>query len=285
MPRNPSVKLDHVLHQVAPGVSLHAVVAGTGPAVFLIHGWPQTWYEWTPVIDELAKHHTVVAVDLKGAGNSSKPLTGYDKVTMAAELDELRKALGFDTVQVIGHDFGGMVAYAWAATHRDTVTRLGIFDVPIPGAELWDSIYADPTVWHFSFHQNRDLPEFLISGREYGYVESFFRGRATNHAAFTDDDVEVYARSLAQPGSVRSTLEWYRALEQDAEDNRKFKQEPLTIPVLALGGENRWGPRIVAMVSEFATNVTGGSIPACGHWVVEERPDAVLAALADFLQR
>ncbi len=285
MPRNPSVKLDHVLHQVAPGVSLHAVVAGAGPAVFLIHGWPQTWYEWTPVIDELAKHHTVVAVDLKGAGNSSKPLTGYDKVTMAAELDELRKALGFDTVQVIGHDFGGMVAYAWAATHRDTVTRLGIFDVPIPGAELWDSIYADPTVWHFSFHQNRDLPEFLISGREYGYVESFFRGRATNHAAFTDDDVEVYARALAQPGSVRSTLEWYRALEQDAEDNRKFKQEPLTIPVLALGGENRWGPKIVGMVSEFATNVTGGSIPACGHWVVEERPDAVLAALAEFLQR
>jgi pimeloyl-ACP methyl ester carboxylesterase len=285
MPRTLSTKVDHVLHRVAPDVSLHAVVAGTGPALFLIHGWPQTWYEWTPVIDELAAHHTVVAVDLKGAGNSSKPLTGYDKVTMAGELDALRTVLGFDTVQVVGHDFGGMVAYAWAASHRAIVTRLGIFDVPIPGAELWDSIYADPTVWHFSFHQNRDLPEFLISGREYGYVESFFRGRATNHAAFTDQDVELYARALAQPGSLRSTLEWYRALEQDAEDNRKFKKEPLAIPVLALGGENRWGPRIVDMVSEFASSVTGGSIPDCGHWIVEERPDAVLDALATFLER
>lgn len=285
MSENTSAKLRHVLHRVAPDVSLHAVVAGTGPAVFLLHGFPQTWHEWTPVIDELAQHHTVVAVDLKGAGNSSKPLIGYDKVTMAAELDGLRQALGFETVQVVGHDIGGMVAYAWAATHRDTVTRLAIFDVPIPGAALWDTIYADPTVWHFAFHQNRDLPEFLISGREYGYVESFLRNRATNHGAFTDRDVELYARAFAQPGAIRSTLEWYRAFERDAEDNRKFKQEPLTIPVLALGGENRWGPKIVDMVSEFGSNVTGGSIPDCGHWVVEERPDAVLDALANFLDR
>ncbi|MEV0110887.1 alpha/beta hydrolase [Nocardia sp. NPDC050799] len=285
MSRNLSAELRHVFHRVAADVSLHAVVAGSGPAVFLIHGWPQTWYEWTPVIDQLAEHHTVVAVDLKGAGNSSKPMTGYDKVTMAAELDALREALGFETVQVIGHDFGGMVAYAWAATHREAVTRLGIFDVPIPGADLWDTIYADPTVWHFSFHRNPDLPEFLITGREYGYVESFFRGRTSNHGAFTDDDVELYARALAQPGAIRSTLGWYRALEQDAEDNRKFKQEPLTIPVLALGGADRWGPKIAEMVSEFATDVTGVSIPECGHWVVEERPDVVLDALANFLER
>ena len=152
-----------------------------------------------------------------------------------------------------------MQYYAWAATHRDTVTRLAIFDVPIPGAELWDTIYADPTVWHFAFHQNRDLPEFLISGREYGYVESFLRNRATNHGAFTDRDVVLYARAFAQPGAIRSTLEWYRAFERDAEDNRKFKQEPLTIPVLALGGENRWGPKIVDMVSRRVPGIQARS--------------------------
>ncbi|MGH3643404.1 MAG: alpha/beta fold hydrolase [Mycobacterium sp.] len=275
----------HVLHRVGDDTALHAVVAGSGPAVFLLHGFPQTWREWMPVIGELARHHTVVAVDLKGAGNSSKPLTGYDKVTMAAELDGLRQVMGFETVQVVGHDIGGMVAYAWAATHRETVTRLAIFDVPIPGATLWDTIYADPTVWHFAFHQSRDLPEFLISGREYGYVESFLRSRVTNHGAFSDRDVEVYARALAQPGATRSALEWYRAFERDAEDNRELARQPLTIPLLALGGENRWGPRIVDMMSEFGTNVTGGAIANCGHWVVEERPDAVLAALANFLDR
>lgn len=280
-----SVALHHVRHQVRPEVSLHAVVAGSGPALFLLHGWPETWREWMPILEDLARHHTVVAVDLKGAGGSSKPLLGYDKVTMADELDMLRAKLGFDTVQVVGHDIGGMVAYAWAATHRDTVTRLAVLDVPLPGASLWDGILTDPLAWHFAFHQCRDVPEFLIAGRERGYVEYFLRGRTANQDAFTDEAVDHYAHALAQPGSVRSTLEWYRAFGQDADDNRKLARDPLTIPVLTLGGEHRWGPKMVGMLREFATDVRGGSIPDCGHWVVEERPDVVLAELEGFLQR
>jgi pimeloyl-ACP methyl ester carboxylesterase len=280
-----SVTLRHVLHRVRPEVSLHAVVAGAGPAVFLVHGFPQTWHEWSPIIGDLARHHTVVAVDLKGAGDSSKPLLGYDKVTMAAELDTLRETMGFDTIQVVGHDIGGMVAYAWAATHRDTVTRLTVLDVPLPGASLWDGILTDPLVWHFAFHQCRDVPEFLIAGRERGYVEYFLRGRTANHGAFSDETVDLYARALAQPGATRSTLEWYRAFGQDAADNRKFARDPLTIPVLTLGGSQRWGPKMVDMLREFATDVRGGTIPDCGHWVVEERPGFVLAELEKFLQR
>src|SRR5688500_9235242 len=161
-----SLPVRHVVHRVRPDVALHAVVAGAGPAVFLIHGFPQTWHEWSPIIEDLARHHTVVAVDLKGSGDSSKPLLGYDKVTMAAELDTLREMMGFDTVQVVGHDIGGMVAYAWAATHRDTVTRLAIFDLALPGASLWDGVLTDPLAWHFAFPQCRDVPEFLIAGRE-----------------------------------------------------------------------------------------------------------------------
>lgn len=282
MPDTP-VELHHVTKEVADGVRLHAVIAGSGPAVVLLHGWPQTWYEWRHVIPGLAQTHTAIAVDLKGSGQSSKPLTGYDKVTMAHELDRLRELLGFDRVRVVGHDIGAMVAYAWAATHRDTVTHLGFLDAPLPGASVWEGIFADPKVWHFPFHMHRDMPEFLIQGREYGYVEAFFRDRGTNHAAFTDEEIGHYARALAQPGATRGSLEWYRAFPQDAEDNRRLAREPLTIPVLALGGEDRWGPRIVDMLREFATDVTGGSIPDCGHWVAEERPAAVLAALDTFL--
>lgn len=280
-----SLPLRHVVHRVRPDVSLHAVVAGAGPAVFLIHGFPQTWHEWSPIIEDLARHHTVVAVDLKGAGDSSKPLLGYDKVTMAAELDTLREMMGFDTVQVVGHDIGGMVAYAWAATHRDTVTRLAIFDIALPGASLWDGVLTDPLAWHFAFHQCRDVPEFLIAGRERGYVEYFLRGRTANHGAFSEATIDLYGRALAQPGATRSTLEWYRAFGQDAEDNRRFARDPLTIPVLGLGGSQRWGPKMVDMLREFATDVEGGSIPDCGHWVVEERPEFVLAELDKFLQR
>jgi pimeloyl-ACP methyl ester carboxylesterase len=277
------VEFDHVMKEVADGVRLHAVVAGSGPAVVLLHGWPQTWYEWRRVMPGLARTHTVIAVDLKGTGQSSKPVTGYDKVTMAHELDELRGLLGFDRVKVVGHDVGAMVAYAWAATHRDIVTHLGFLDALLPGASLWDGIFADPMAWHLKFHMNRDMPEFLIQGREYGYVEAFFRDRGTNHGAFTDEEIGIYARALAQPGATRGSLEWYRAFPQDADDNRRLAQEPLTIPVLALGGEDRFGPRLVDMLREFAKDVTGGSIPNCGHWVVEERPAAVLAALDTFL--
>lgn len=285
MSDNDGISFDHLVREVGPGVSLHAVVAGSGPAVFFLHGFPQTWHEWRPIIPELARHHTVVAVDLKGAGESSKPLVGYDKITMARELDMLRAALGFDSVQVVGHDIGAMVAYAWAATHRDTVTRLAFLDAPLPGAGLWDGVFSDPRLWHFAFHMHRDMPEFLIAGREYGYVEAFLKDRASNHGAFPDSEIELYARALAQPGATRAALEWYRSFPQDADDNRKLSQDRLTIPVLALGGDNRWGPRIVEMLSEFADDVTGGSIARCGHWVVEERPDDVLKALASFLER
>ena len=277
------VEFNHIMKEVAEDVRLHAVVAGSGPALVLLHGWPQTWYEWRSVMPGLARSHTVIAVDLKGAGQSSKPLTGYDKVTMAHELNLLCESLGFDRVKVVGHDIGAMVAYAWAATHRDTVSHLGFLDAPLPGASNWEDTLRDPKVWHFAFHMHRDMPEFLIQGREYGYVEAFFRDRGTNHGAFTDDEIGVYARAFAQPGATRSALEWYRAFLQDADDNRKLAQRPLTIPVLALGGEDRWGPRIVDMLREFATDVTGGSIPDCGHWVVEERPAAVLSALDAFL--
>jgi pimeloyl-ACP methyl ester carboxylesterase len=273
----------HVIKDVAEDVRLHAVIGGSGPALVLLHGWPQTWYEWRPIMSDLARTHTVVAVDLKGAGQSSKPLTGYDKVTMARELNVLRELLGFDRVKVVGHDIGAMVAYAWAATHRDTVTHLGFLDAPLPGASLWDGVFADPKTWHFAFHMHRDMPEFLIQGREYGYVEAFLRDRGTNHGAFTDHEIGIYARALAQPGAIRATLEWYRAFPRDAEDNRKLAQDPLTVPVLALGGEDRWGPRIVDMVREFALDVSGGPIPECGHWVVGEQPAAILEALTPFL--
>ncbi len=265
-------------------VSLHAVIGGEGPPLVLLHGWPQTWWEWRKMMPELAKGHTVVALDLRGAGHSDCPAGGYDKATMAGDIDGAMQALGFRRYAVCGHDIGAMVALALAFTHRDAVSRLAVLDAPMPGWSQWEANFADPKVWHFAFHTRRDLPERLIQGHEYDYVSTIMFERVFDHGALEHQDIEVYARALAQPGNSRGGFEWYRAFPTDHANALAWKATPLTIPVLALGGEHRYGPRIVQMLSEFASDVSGGSIADCAHWVPEERPNETTRALQDFLR-
>ncbi len=280
-----SPTLENFKHRLvkAGDVSIHAVIGGEGPPLVLLHGFPQTWWEWHKVMPELGKGHTVVALDLRGAGHSDCPAGGYDKATLAADVHAVMVALGFERYAVCGHDIGAMVALALAFSHRDAVTRLAILDAPMPGWSQWEANFADPKVWHFAFHMKRDLPERLIQGREFEYVSTFIFDRIFDHGAVEHQDIAIFASALAQPGNTRGGLEWYRAFPTDHANGLAWKERPLTIPVLALGGEHRYGPRIVAMLQEFATDVTGGSIPDCAHWVPEERPAEVTRALMDFL--
>lgn len=273
----------HQMTDVGGGVRLHSVMGGSGSPVVLLHGFPQTWHEWRHIMVPLAREHTVVAVDLKGGGQSDKPATGYDKTTMAGELERLRKSLGMGPISLVGHDIGGMTAYAWAAAFPASIDRLAIIDVPIPGASLWESTFSDPMTWHFPFHNKRDLPELLIRGNEYEYADAIIRERIFNQDGITHEDVLVSARAMAQPGGVRGMLEWYRAFPQDAVDNRRSREIPLPMPVLAIGGDKRWGARMGPMLEEFASDVTSVVIADCGHWVPEERPQELLAVLREFL--
>jgi len=265
-------------------INIHAVIGGKGPPVLLLHGFPQTWWEWRKVMPRLAETNTVVAVDLRGAGHSDCPQGGYDKVTMAADVHAVMQAFGFERYAVCGHDIGAMVALALACTQRNAVTRLAVLDASQPGWSEWEANRAKPALWHFAFHQKRDLPERLLFGREYDYVSTFISDRAFDHGAHTIEDTQVFARALAQPGNTRGGLEWYRAFPTDHRNAQVWKQEKLTIPVLALGGEHNYGLTMVAMLEEFAENVSGGSIAGCAHWLPEERPaetaDAVLKFLA-----
>ncbi|MBR0838836.1 alpha/beta hydrolase [Bradyrhizobium liaoningense] len=263
-------------------VKIHAVVGGEGPPLVLLHGWPQTWWEWRRIMPVLAEHHTVVALDLRGAGHSDCPQSGYDKASLAEDVHGAMVALGFSRYAVCGHDIGAMVALALAFTHREAVTRVAILDAPMPGWSQWEANFADPMVWHFAFHMKRDLPERLIYGREFDYVSTFFADRTFNHGALPVEEAEIYARAMAQPGNTRGGLEWYRAFPVDHANALDWKRSPLTIPVLALGGDHRWGPKIVGMLEEFARNVSGGSIPECGHWMAEERPTETADALLKF---
>lgn len=264
------------------GIKINAVKGGSGPPILLLHGWPETWWEWHKVMPLLAEHFSVVAMDLRGAGFSDCPLDGYDKATMARDAHEVMVALGHERYAVCGHDIGGMVALPQAVIHREAITHLAVLDVPLPGWTGWEATTA--RLWHFSFHMNRDLPERLIHGREYDYVSAFMAERFYDHSTFNPADIEIYARAMALPGRTRGGMEWYRTLATDHATALAYKKQPLKIPVLGLGGQQRFGAQMVPMLREFATNVRGGSIARCSHYVADERPDEVAAALIEFVK-
>jgi pimeloyl-ACP methyl ester carboxylesterase len=279
--------LTHHMADVEPGVRLHYVTAGDGErTVVLLHGFPQTWWEWHRTIEPLtAAGFHVVAPDYRGAGDSWRPLGGYDKRTMAGDIHRLLlEHVGMAApVAMVGHDIGLMVAYAYAQAYRDAVSHLVVVDAPLPGTAVFDRLRSDPRVWHFAFHGARDVPEMLVAGRERQYLQAFFGARAYDPSAI---DLDVYATAYEAPGAMRAGFEVYRAFDRDAEDNREALQRngKLTIPVLAVGGSiSTSGPVVEEMMREVADDVTGVRIPATAHWVPEENPAAFVHAVLEFL--
>ncbi len=265
-------------------VRLHYVTAGTGFPVVLLHGWPQSWYEWRHIIPALAKTHQVIAPDLRGLGNSSRPATGYDKKTIANDIWRLlHQTLNLKEFHVVGHDWGGPTAYALAAAHPESVKKLAILDVTIPG-DGSPNISQGGRRWHHAFHQTLDLPEALITGREDIYFGWFYR----NYGAtpLSDADIAEYLRTYRQPGALRAGFAYYRAIPQDIADNAAIVATGfrLPMPVLALGGNSAWGrgPEVLNSLTRLATHVQGGVIENCGHWMPEEQPEELLRHLVQF---
>jgi pimeloyl-ACP methyl ester carboxylesterase len=265
-------------------VMLHYVTAGSGPPVVLLHGWPQTWYEWRHVIPALSKSYTVIAPDLRGLGDSSRPLTGYDKKTVANDVWRLvSEKLGHRRFFLVGHDWGGPTAYALAAAHPDSVRRLVIVDVVIPGDG--GDFSQGGRRWHHQFHITPDLPEALTQGREDIYLGWFYRTFTYRPDAITEADLAEFLRTYRQPGAMRAGFSYYRALPQDAADNQaivaRFK---LPMPVLAIGGDKARGRgrEPEESLRRVATNVRGAVIADCGHFVPEEQPARLSEALLAF---
>lgn len=255
------------------GILLHYVTAGKGEPLVLLHGFGETWYEWRDLIPELAAHYTVIMPDLRGAGDSERPIAGYDKKTMAADVHALVQQLGYKSINLVGHDIGLMVAYAYAAGYRTEVRRLALLDAPIPGVGDWEQLQRDPHVWHFSFHSVSDLPEALVAGRERTYLTTgFYFPKAYNPAAFTEDRIAEYVRHYAAPGGMRAGFSYFRAFPDDIKQNQEYARTKLKMPVLALGGAQSYGAAIVPLMQTVAENVSGGAIEECGHWIPVEKP-------------
>ena len=268
-------------------VRLHYVTAGTGFPVVLLHGWPKRWYEWRHVMPRLAAEYQVIAPDLRGLGDSSRPLGGYDKKTVGNDIWRLvHDVLGIEQFFLVGHDWGGPTAYAVAAAHPESVRKLVILDVTIPG-DGSPNISQGGRRWHHAFHQTPDLPEALIMGREDIYFTWFYRNYGARPDAISQADIDEYLRVYRQPGALRAGFSFYRAIPQDVADNAAIAASfKLPMPVLALGGDRSWGRRgeVVESLRRMAVNVQGGVIENCGHWMPEEQPEALLRHLLGFFK-
>lgn len=266
---------------------MHYVTAGgaAGTPVVLLHGFPQTWYEWRLVMPALAARHQVIAPDLRGLGDSSRPDEGYHKMRVAEDVWELMNGvLGHQRFFVVGHDWGGPVAFALAAQHRDAVAKLAILDVMIPG-DGSDLFSTSQGRWHHGFHRTPELPEALITGRERIYIGWFLRNFTAEQGAIPEDVIDEFARTYSEPGAMRAGLAYYRAIPQDISDNEAAIAEgKLAMPVLALGGGESFGRRELTLQSmqRVAEDVRGGVIEGAGHFLPEEKPDEIAARLLAF---
>lgn len=269
-------------------IQLHYVTAGQGEPIILLHGWPQTWYAWRHLIPLLATKYQVIAPDLRGMGDSDKPVIGYDKQTLSEDIYSLVKQLQLDPPVLVGHDFGAAVAYAYASSYPQEVRGLVMLEMLLPGFGLEQMLNftEQENLWHLSFHCMLDLPELLIHGREADYLMWLFRRYAYNPDAIEPSAILEYVSRYRSPGVLRASLMYFRTLFEDARRNQSVAaQTPLIMPILALDGADSLGEKTWQCMQQVAKNVHGGSFAQCGHWVAEEQPAALYEQLDHFVTR
>jgi pimeloyl-ACP methyl ester carboxylesterase len=268
-------------------VRLHAVTGGDGPPLLLIHGWPGSWYYWRLVMPTLARDFEVIAVDQRGIGLSDKPEGGYDTGTLANDLTGLMDAFGHEQFAVVGVDTGLLIGYALAADHSDRVARLAVGEAPLPGiTPPTPLILPDQVVdrlWHIPFNQLKETNEKLVRGRE-----DIFFGAEFSASAGTNKlpgyAVQYYVDGLASsPEALHGSFQLYRAFAATAAQNQQRKTRRLPMPVLAMGGAESSGAMAADTMKLVADDVQTLVIPGIGHWLAEQAPDELLAALTEFL--
>ncbi|NNH75226.1 alpha/beta fold hydrolase [Nocardia uniformis] len=272
------------------GVRMHYVTGGSGSPVVLLHGWPQTWYGWWPIMPALAEHHTVYAVDLPGLGDSTGSPIGYDKATLARYVHTLiADRLGVRDARVIGHDFGAAVAFQYASQFPSDTARLGYLDLPLPGPAIDAPTYRTMS-WHIAFHSQRRVPEAVVGDDVREYLALFYPqvsyggtafGGTSDRSPFTDAEIDEYARTYSRPEVLSGGFELYRALDQDVSDT--IAAAPTDVPALLMTAQGQLDPVRATTAPRMTNIVRAVDVPNAGHWLVEENPQFVIAELLRFL--
>lgn len=270
----------------ANGIRQHVVIGGEGPALVLVHGWPETWYAWRLLMPELAKRYTVIAPDQRGIGLSERAESGYDSTTLAADVIGVVDALGIDRFAIAGHDTGFIVSYALVADHPERVDRAALAEIPGPPAvsntpPLFVPAHLNAKLWHIPFNRAEGLPEQLITGREDAFFGYEF---AIQGGGVPAELIDYYVGLVSDPGSLRGSLGFYRAWDATLAQNEERVARKLALPVLAVGGERSYGGLVGHAMEALAEDVEGLVVEGAGHWLAEEAPEQLLAAFERFFE-
>jgi pimeloyl-ACP methyl ester carboxylesterase len=276
---NPPANFKHAVANVN-GVNIHYVIGGKGEPLVLVHGFGQNWYMWNRLLPELSKHFTVIAPDLRGVGESDKPADGYDKKTMATDIHELVKKLGYDKINLAGHDIGLMVAYAYAAQYPNEVKKLALMDALLPGIEpVWSQVSA--SAWWFGFF-GWSASGDIVAGKEKEFLTNFWPVVAFAKDSFTKEETTEFIRAYSVKGATTGSFHWFGAFKQDGIDNVELMKQKLNMPVLTMGGQYFAAAFLKDHTKLVANDVSETNIPNSGHWLVQENTPAVQKGLLDF---
>lgn len=264
------------------GIQLHYLTAGHGTPLILLHGYAETSLMWKPIIPALAARFRVIAPDLPGIGDSAIPADGQDMKTAAVRIHDLVHSLGVQNAEVVGHDIGLMVAYAYAAQFPAEVTKLVVMDAFLPGVGEWESIYNNPSLWHFRF--NGPTPEALVHGRERIYFDYYWNDFAADKTRSIPEAArQAYTAAYSRPGRMRAGWAYFVSFPQAARDFAQLSQTRLTMPVLSIGGEKSLGEALGRQMKLVASDVTVVVLKNTGHWLLEEQSKETTEALENFL--
>jgi pimeloyl-ACP methyl ester carboxylesterase len=278
-PASPPAGFKHQ-YTTVNGVKIHYVIGGKGEPLLLIHGFGQNWYMWNRLLPELSKHFVVIAPDMRGVGESGKPAGGYDKKNMAVDMHELMKKLGFQHINLVGHDIGLMVAYAYAAQFPADVKKIALLDALLPGIEpVWSQVRSQ--AWWFGFFAQPHSGE-IVSGKVGLFFTDFWPTVGFKNNSFTTAERNEFIRAYSVPGATTGAFLWFGKFNQDAKDNVEFAKKKLPMPLLAMGADHSAGSYLAAHSRLVASDVHEVIIKDAGHWIVQEQTAQVQKGLLDF---
>lgn len=271
------------------GINLHYVTEGEGPLMLMLHGFPEFWYSWRHQIPEFAKDYKVVALDLRGYNDSDKPpqTSAYKMSEFIKDVEGVIKGLGYEKCVLVGHDWGGAIAWHFAYAYPEMVEKLIVLNIPHPGkfAEGLNTIEQLFKSWYIFFFQLPALPEWLLQLNDYEAIASGFLNSAVEKSAFSDADLEAYKDAFAKRGALTSGINYYRNIFPSIFEEKNWGK--LQVPTLTIWGENDnfLGKELTYHTEDYVEDFQIWYIPNCGHWVQQEKPDLVNQYMREFLER
>lgn len=272
---------------VSNGVKLHYVTQGEGPLMLMLHGFPEFWYSWRHQIPEFAENFKVVALDLRGYNESDKPRdsSAYVMDEFLMDVEGVIQGLGYDRCVLVGHDWGGAIAWNFAYAHPEMVDRLIVMNLPHP-AKFAEGLRTPQQLlrsWYILLFQLPWLPEWLLQWSDYQLIEAAFTGQVINKHSFTPADIRAYKDAAARRGALSAMLNYYRNIFQQRLFNQEWDQ--LEIPTLMIWGEKdvALGKELTQGTEAYVSNLQIQYIPNCSHWVQQEQPQLVNQTMHKFL--